>query len=305
MLLGATPEELGLSRPTCVTIGNFDGVHLGHQKLINLGLETAAAKSLEFVLLTFWPHPRQAMGFSHLPLTSREEKLAIMEKLGVGCVLEVPFTREFASLSADDFIHNQLLPLHPRHIVVGHDFTFGKNRRGNIDILNHYGSKYDYEASRIKAVKVDGSPVSSTRARNCLLQGDVRLATRILGRPYSLAGVVQHGFGRGTGLGFPTANLLPQNNLVPAEGVYATFAFVDGQKFAAITNIGLNPTYNGEQTTIETFLLDTNINLYDKFLRIEFMARLRDEHKFSSPDELAAQIARDMGEARKILIDAP
>lgn len=303
MLLFSRVEDVRLPKDACITIGNFDGVHLGHQALIAAAQKVAREKDLDFLLMTFWPHPRLVLANNagHRPLTTRARRLELFGQLGVERAMELEFTPTLAQLSPEEFVKNYLAPLKMRQLVIGHDFSLGQGRAGNADLLRRLGEKYGFNVAQIPAMEIDGQPVSSTRLRKCLEHGNVGEAARLLGRNYSICGHVGHGFGRGSGLGFPTANLEDQKTLVPGDGVYATFARCAGQVFRAVTNIGKNPTFEAKNRSIESFLLNTELNLYGKNLELEFVARLRGEKRFASPRELSAQIARDAEAAQNML----
>ncbi|MBD5641173.1 MAG: adenylyltransferase/cytidyltransferase family protein, partial [Desulfovibrio sp.] len=198
-----------MAKQACVTIGNFDGVHLGHQSLLNLAARIAAEKNLDFEIVTFWPHPREVLRgkASHQPLYGRMERLGLLKQAGAAAVRELPFTMELAACSAPRFVAEFLLPLGLRELVIGHDFTLGRNREGNASLLQEIGARHGFGVTRAPAFEVDGAPVSSTRLRKCLAAGDVECAKRLLGRKYAIFGKIEHGDGRGAGLGFPTANL--------------------------------------------------------------------------------------------------
>lgn len=281
---------------SCVTIGNFDGVHLGHQALIKKARDIAADKNLNFALMTFWPHPRLIVPghAGHLYLTGQEERLRLLKALGVPKVLEIPFTADLAAMSARDFIKEFLLPLNPRSLVIGHDFTLGHNREGNVQSLNSLGKEYGFEIEQLPPLLHDGLPVSSTRLRKLIEEGDVTAAALLLGRPYALEGTVIHGFGRGATLGFPTANMEVGKRLLPGMGVYAAIAQIDGKTCPAVVSIGRNPTFNGGEISVESFLLDCTENLYGKNLRLEFIQRLRGQCKFPNAEALVARIQLDV-----------
>lgn len=291
-----------LRKPTCLTIGNFDGVHLGHQSLLGLAAKIASEKNLDFQIVTFWPHPREVLRGKacHLPLASRAERIRLLKAAGASVVREIPFTPVLASLTAEQFVEDYLLPLGIRELAIGHDFTLGRQREGDAPLLEKIGSKFGFGVTQAAAFEVDGAPVSSTRLRECLSRGDVNSASKMLGRKYALAGKIAHGAGRGAGLGFPTANLGPVCELVPANGVYATHASIGGKKYRAVTNIGCNPTFGGTARTIESFLLACNGDLYGSDLRLEFVERLRGEQKFDSPASLARQIQLDIARAESL-----
>lgn len=286
-----------------VTIGNFDGVHKGHQALILRTLEVCRQQALECVVLTFWPHPRLLLTpeRGHLPLTTRQERLELLAGLGVRRVLELPFTRELAALTPEDFVRRCLLPLKLRELVVGYDFSLGRDRSGHADVLRALGARWGFGVEQVPPVIVDDAVVSSTRLRDLIRRGDVWEAARLLGRFYGFSGPVVHGEGRGSGLGFPTANLQPPAALLPAEGVYAARLRVDGRDYQAVTNVGRKPTFGGRELCIESFLLDASENLYGQNVRLEFVTRLRGERRFASAQDLTRQIARDVEETRSVL----
>ncbi len=293
------------SGEACVTIGNFDGVHLGHQALIKAGMAIAHRQNLDFIILTFAPHPRSVLGEKpHIPLTTRSCRRQMLEKCGARHIIEMSFSRALSALSPEEFVERHLLPMNLGHLVIGYDFSLGHNREGSIDKLRHLAAIHNFEVSRIPPFELAGAPVSSTRLRQCIMAGDVDQAARLLGRYYAVCGTVVHGHARGREIGFPTANLRPDGTLLPANGVYATWAIVDGKKYSAMTNIGNNPTFDGKNLTIETFLLSENPQLYGRKMCIEFVQRLRAEKKFVSPAELVAQIKRDVEQGRNLLREA-
>ncbi len=290
-------------RKTCVTIGNFDGAHLGHQFLIRLAAARAHAGSLDLTAVTFWPHPREIIKGpgTHMPLTSRARRMAYLRDLGIDRIVEITFTPELAALDPDAFVKKHLLPLNMAELVIGHDFALGRGKAGNAQMLGELARKYGFALSQAAQFKLDGQPVSSTIIRHHLKSGNVEEATRLLGRLHTVCGKVTHGYGRGGKIGFPTANLAAPDALVPGHGVYASFAVCQGRSYEAVTNIGCNPTFGNSEQTIETFLLDTDANLYGKEICLQFAAFLRSERKFASPAELAAQIETDVAASRAIL----
>lgn len=209
-------------RATAVTIGNFDGVHQGHQVLIRRALTYSQQFGLDCVVITFWPHPRVLFGKPHQPLTSRAARLRLLQGLGDLRVLELPFTRELAALSPEEFVRQHLLPLRLKHLVIGHDFTLGRGRSGQPEVLRALGAKYGFDVDQLPPVEVGGHVVSSTCLRELIGKGDVATAASLLGHAYGCEGLVVHGEGRGTGLGFPTANIAIPDTMLPAPGVYAT-----------------------------------------------------------------------------------
>lgn len=291
--------------PACLTIGNFDGVHRGHQALISLARETAASENLDFILLTFWPHPREVLknGAVHKPLLSHFEKQRLLRLAGAESIIELPFTPALAAKSAEEFIAEDLAPLDIAKLVIGHDFSLGHAREGNATKLTELGRKFGFEVTQAPPFCVDGIPVSSTRLRTAIQAGDVGAAAALLGRYHFINGKVVHGYGRGGKIGFPTANLADPDALLPGNGVYATIAKLGDRAFKAVTNIGFNPTFASASLSIETFFLDTNQDLYGRDLRLEFVELLRHERKFTSASELTCQIALDTERARSILSD--
>lgn len=291
------------SEAACVTIGNFDGVHLGHQSLISLTLSLAAKKGLSSALITFWPHPREILKGKefHRPLTSRKDKLALLEQTGISRITEIPFTQDFARKSAEEFVSEYLLPAGVKTLVIGHDFSLGRGREGRAEKLIELGREYGFEIAQAPAFSIGGQPVSSTRLRERVMAGHVAEAAKMLGRFHSVSGKVVHGFGRGGDLGFPTANLGGFDTLLPANGVYATIATSNGEKFQSVTNIGYNPTFGNASLSVESFLLNCDRKLYGRELRLEFVDRLRGERKFASTWELVEQIGQDADKAKRIL----
>ncbi|MEG2173314.1 MAG: bifunctional riboflavin kinase/FAD synthetase [Desulfovibrionaceae bacterium] len=291
---------------TCVTIGNFDGVHMGHRALIQRTCQKAVHNALPCTVLTFWPHPLRVLAGSHAPplLTSRHQRARLLEQLGVQVCLEMPFDRPLAALSPEDFVRQVLVPLNTRHLIVGYDFSLGKGRMGTADVLEHLGQRYGFAVEQLSPVILQDAVVSSTRIRDLIRQGEVWEARTLLGRFHSINGTVIHGHGRGEGLGFPTANLPATEVLLPRQGVYATWVSVQGVPHAAVTNVGINPTFDGNNISVESFLLDTNINLYEQDIKVSFALRLRDEIRFPNPAALCARIKQDVILARQALSQA-
>lgn len=292
-------------RESGLTIGNFDGVHRGHQALIGRTLEVCRGAGMRCCVLTFWPHPRAVLGSGQAPppLTDRTERRRRMLALGVDDVLELEFTPDLACTAPEDFVRQQLMPLNLRALVIGYDFSMGRGRSGHSDVLRQLGRRYGFGVEQLEPVMMDGDIISSSRIRRCVAEGRVADAARLLGCWHSCRGPVIHGEGRGTGLGFPTANLGLPDTLIPAPGVYATLARPeDGDRvWPAVTNIGRKPTFDGTSMTIETFLLDAHADLYGRTLRLDFVERLREERRFESVEALTRQISLDVSRARVIL----
>lgn len=302
-----TVAALGALDRAGVTIGNFDGVHLGHQTLIRRTLDISRQEGLTPVVMTFWPHPRQVLfpERGHMPLTSREDRLALLEGLGVPNVLELPFTRELAALEAAVFVREILLPMRLRRLIVGYDFSLGRNRGGQAPVLQEIGSLHGFSVEQLAPVMAGDAVVSSTALRSLIGRGNVAHAACLLGRYHGFSGEVVHGDGRGAGIGFPTANQRTPAVVLPAEGVYATRAHVRNRLRPSVTVVGRKPTFGENELGVETFLLEGGENLYGRVMRLEFVDRIRSEQQFSSVEELKRRIALDVEEARGILARAP
>lgn len=302
MILFSSPEDWDTLHPTCLTLGNFDGMHIGHQALLDYARNLALQNNLLLTPVTFIPHPTEVLSPGHSPnnLATRQEKLDLFGDLGITRLMEIPFTPRLAMLSAEEFVAQWLLPLKPACIVIGHDFRFGHGRNGTLATLQKIGASNNFSVIRLEAVLADGFPVSSSRIRQELLSGNIPEVSRLLGRYFALQGIVEHGFKRGRTIDFPTANISPGSRLLPPNGVYATLVAHEGQAYPAVTNIGENPTFNGTKITVESYLLDKKLNLYDKIIKVEFLEKLRSEVKFPSAELLKQQIARDIVHARKV-----
>lgn len=289
----------------CLTIGNFDGLHCGHQALIKRARQSALQKDLDFAVMTFWPHPRQVVAASglHSPLTTRERRMSLLESRGVPLVFELPFNSAIAAMPAETFVSQYLKPLGLAHLVVGHDFSMGHKRDGTVPILRELGKRHAFTLEQIPALEIAGLPVSSSRLRAAISSGDMDAARAMLGRNYAIYGTVVHGEARGRLLGFPTANLGNVSTLLPGHGIYATIAHTDHETLKAVTSIGTNPTFNGNETTVETFLLEGGKDLYGQKLGLEFVEKIRDQQKFPTPEALARQIGKDVEKAGRILTD--
>lgn len=292
-------------KPLCLTIGNFDGLHLGHQALIRHAQKLALEKDLDFAVMTFWPHPRTVVSSTcpHCSLTDRGERKRLLEAMSVPILFELPFDRPLAAMSAPDFVKQKLLPLKLSQLVIGHDFSMGHNREGTVSLLRELGSALDFSVESIPPVLQGDRPVSSSRLREAIAEGDVKSARDMLGRNFSISGKIVHGDARGRDLGFPTANLGEIHSLLPAYGIYACKAHVNGKILPAATSIGTNPTFNGKTATVETFLLEGGEDLYGQDMRLEFVSRIREQRKFASVGELVRQISQDVEKARVILSD--
>jgi riboflavin kinase/FMN adenylyltransferase len=285
-----------------VTVGNFDGVHLGHQNLMRDLVAHAARIGGTPIVLTFHPHPLQVLAPNNAPLQIQtlEQKLAIIESLGIPLVVVIPFTMELAQMSARDFAVGLWERLCFREIYVGPNFAFGHRRQGSINLLKEIGEEKGFVADKIHQVQFRGNRVSSTVIRQALIAGQVGFARRLLARPYALKGIIVHGSGIGTKLQIPTANLQTANELIPRRGVYVALFTVDGCRHRGVTNIGFRPTVaEASVLSIETHLFDFNQDIYGKEATLELLMRLRDERRFSGRAELIERIRRDKENARR------
>lgn len=310
MIIARNKKEILIdcSKGSCVTIGNFDGVHKGHQKLIQRTVHKAQSRGMNSVVVSFCPHPLHVLVGPHSPafITVRDQKIDFIEALGVDMLLLINFTRELANLPPEMFVETYLVDwINTKELVVGYDYTFGKGRQGNFKMLQQLGQQHGFGVERLDPVMVDGAIVSSTRIRDMIRAGDVWNAKPLMGRFYVVRGQVIHGKNRGGRLlGFPTANLKLQNEVHPATGVYAIWAQHQDMIIPGVANIGYNPTFGNDKLSIEAHLLDFSGNIYDQELRVHFVQRLRPEKKFSGIEELKARIQEDIALARNILAEA-
>ncbi len=291
-----------------VAVGNFDGVHLGHQAIFVAVREKAAAIDGTSVAITFEPHPVRVLNHREPPpvITLLDQKLELIEKQKIDAVVVIPFTHDFAAVTARAFVEDILVgKIGMKGIVIGRDYVFGKNRQGNVDYLKSAGLEFGFEVMVPHWVAMKKSlpeRVSSTRIREIIQQGDVAYAKNLLGRYYQLRGTVSEGRRRGgRQLGFPTANIQIDDELCPMQGVYAVTVEIEEGLFMGVANIGYSPTFDDHVFTVEVHILDFEGDLYGKPIRVNFIERIRDEKKFSGIDELAAQISRDIETGRNIL----
>lgn len=296
-------------RGAVVTIGNFDGVHLGHQYIFDKVLHEARQEKCRALVITFEPHPKMVLHPERKPfylITSLEEKVARIAETGIDGLLLIPFSPEFSHTTAREFVHSILGDkLRIKKIYIGHDYTFGRNREGNETLLASFGKQLGFEVEVISALKVGDTVISSTLTRNAILEGRVKEAAAYLGRPYNLGGVVIVGHRRGKDLGFPTANLRPDKALAPAGGIYAVRVLFEGKTHQGVLNIGFNPTFADNALSIEAHIFDFDEDIYGKRLDILFIDRIRNEMKFDGPARLVEQIRRDVETARNILNRTP
>jgi len=294
-------DNAGIHRPTVLTLGVFDGLHLGHQLIMQTVVERARAAGAVPTVITFDPHPRAVLHPESAPplLQTFDQKIEAFGVLGIEQTIVVRFTKDFSSIRAADFLSDVIVDrLHAKEVYLGKGFAFGHEREGNIDLLKRVGAELGFVAGEVPEVKLRGARVSSSKIRGLLAAGQVNLARRMLGRPYGVEGRVERGAERGHKLGFPTANLHPHNRVIPRNGVYVTGTLIDGQWRRSVTNVGLRPTFaDAVEPSVETFVLNWDGDLYGDVIRVRFLYRLRDERKFNSVDELKRQISRDVDRA--------
>lgn len=282
---------------TVVTIGNFDGIHKGHIKLIKEAVKEAKTKNYKSVVFTFENHPmRYFRADSIKHIITNEEKVKIFEDLGVDIVFMIPFDEYMTKISATDFVKTILHEkLKCKMVIVGHDFTFARNKEGNASLLESLGKNYNMKVKVIEPIKIKGRRVSSSYIRNLINDGNVSEIKNFLGRNYFLEGEVIHARKIGRTIGFPTANLKAEEKLIiPKNGIYAVKVYVKNKVYYGATNIGYNPTVNGKVLSIETNIIDFDEEIYGEIIRVEFLDRIRDEKKFNSLDELKSQLRKDV-----------
>ena len=298
--------QLSPKKETLLSIGVFDGVHLGHKHLFKQLTLKAEEQNLISVVVTFKQHPQELLAPpTKLPfLTSLEQKIRLIKNEGVKAVIPLSFTRELAQISAHQFVSLLKKHLRMRGLIIGPDFALGRNREGNINILHTLGQSMDFSVTVVSPATIKGEVISSTVTRNALARGDMKKVYDMLGRYFSLHGRVITGSSRGTELGFPTANLnIDPQQALPADGVYATWTYIDNQAHQSVTNIGRRPTFGSGERTVEVHIIDYHGDLYRQELKIDIIARLRGEKKFSTAEELKRQITEDIKQGRAILKD--
>ncbi len=294
--------------PSVVTIGTFDGVHIGHKKIIERLVETSQKNDLESIVLTFFPHPRMILQKdTNIKLINTiEERIQILEKTGLDNLIIHPFTMEFSRLSAGEYVEQMLVDkLHVRHVIIGYDHRFGRNRNSNITDLATYGMQNNFTVEEISKQDIEDVAVSSTKIRNALLDGDITKANMYLGYNFMLTGRVVKGKELGRKLEYPTANLHIEEayKIIPRKGVYIVRSLIDSKTYYGMMNIGTNPTVSGTKQTIETHFFDASFNLYDKKIQIEMLKRIRDEKKFESIEALKIAMQEDEDFSRNYIND--
>ncbi|NIS75388.1 MAG: bifunctional riboflavin kinase/FAD synthetase [Deltaproteobacteria bacterium] len=292
-----------ISDDVFVTIGIFDGVHLGHQKILKV-LKQMAGAGGETALVTFHPHPVKFFNPKgrFYEISTVEKKIELVKPFGINFFVIFPFGEDIANMDAEDFVRDILVRrFRLRGVVVGFDFFFGRDRLGDTKMLKRLGEAFGFATEVIEPVSFMGSIVSSTRIRELILSGKVKEATLFLGRPFDVCGKIIHGAGRGRGLGFPTANIDFRSDLIPLPGVYAVMVGIGGSRYMGLTNVGFNPTFGEKTLRVEVYILDFSEDIYGEEISLYFIDRIRDERKFASVEDLVAQMKRDVKRGRKIL----
>jgi riboflavin kinase/FMN adenylyltransferase len=301
-----SPEEwsarFGAGTRSVLSVGNFDGLHLGHQKILRMVVARARGTALTAAAITFDPHPMKLLQPERAPLMieTLSQRLAGIERIGLDAVLVLRFDRALSFLAPEDFLQRILMErMHVAAILVGANFRFGHCGAGDVRLLAQFGKEHGFDVETISPVEVEGIVVSSTAVRNAIAEGRVGEAVPLLGHPFLLAGEIRPGAGRGRTILFPTLNMVPEQELLPKLGVYATEAVVRGNVFQSVTNVGTRPTFDGQGVTVESHLFGFDEQISGEAMEVRFHTRLRDERKFSGAEELRGQIARDILAARE------
>ncbi|MCH1960810.1 MULTISPECIES: bifunctional riboflavin kinase/FAD synthetase [Romboutsia] len=285
-----------------VTIGNFDGLHKGHQVLVKKAVEYGFKNNIKSVVFTFDNHPANYFIKNSIKnIISNKEKEQRIKDMGIDLIISIPFDEYMTKISPREFVKDILIDkLGVKKIIVGYDFTFAKNKEGNVNLLKELCSEYNFELEIVNPIKIDNIRVSSTYIRNLIKDGQVSKVKKYLGHNYEIKGEVIHAKKLGRTIGFPTANIQGDKNMIiPKNGIYATKVYIDGNTYYGATNIGFNPTVNGDKLSIETNILDFNEDIYGKIIKVEFLERIRDERKFSSLEELKQQLKKDTNYVRE------
>lgn len=295
-------ESFTSKTPTVLTIGTFDGIHIGHKKILERVINTAKIQNLESLVLTFFPHPRMVLqkDADIKLIHTIDERANILADSGLNNLIIQPFSKEFSRLSATEFVRDILVhKLNVKHIIVGYDHRFGRNRTANIDSLKEFGEIYDFTVEEISAQDIDAVAVSSTKIRKALVNGNLQTANSYLGAEFQLKGTVAKGKGIGKTINFPTANIsIPEDyKMIPKNGVYIAKAEIENISYTGMMNIGNNPTVNGKTRSIEIHLFNFNEDIYHKEITISIQKRIRDEQKFESIEALQSQLKKDKEEA--------
>ena len=295
-------KDIDIEFDTVVTIGNFDGVHKGHQVLIEKTATYAKARGIKSAVFTFLNHPINYFVPEKVKnIFDEKEKERLIEGFGIDYLIDIPFDKAMTQISAEQFVVKILKDkIHAKKIVVGHDFTFARNKEGNVKVLKELGHEYGIEVEIVQPIKINGIRVSSTFIRELISEGRIDEIPQYLGTPYVIEGEIIHGKANGRKMGYPTANISLKDQIIkPKNGIYASRVIIDGKKYFGATNVGMNPTVNGKYLSIETNILDFDEDIYGKRVRIEFLEKIRDEKKFESLDELKKQLDLDTGFVRQ------
>jgi len=288
--------------PTAMTIGNFDGVHLGHQQILRRVVERAEKSNWMSAVLTFFPHPARVLRPQQAPplLATLDQRLAAFGAAKIDAALVLNFDRALAQVTAEDFVQRYLVEtMRAKAVLVGETFRFGHRQAGDVNLLRELGNRWGFEVDVVPPVTMEGVAVSSTAVREAVRDGRMEDARKLLGRPYALAGQIRPGTGQGRKLVVPTLNLASDQELLPKMGVYAAEVALDGKVYRAATNVGVRPTFDGARTTVESHLLDFNESRISGPVEVRFLTRLRDEKKFSGPEALREQVLKDIERARE------
>ncbi|MDT0605852.1 bifunctional riboflavin kinase/FAD synthetase [Croceitalea rosinachiae] len=294
------------SKPTIITIGTFDGVHIGHSKILERLINSAKKSNLQSAVLTFFPHPRMVLQKDSdiKLLNSLDEKQQVLDSMGLDYLIVHPFTKAFSRLSALEFVRDVLVnQLNVKKVIIGYDHRFGRNRNANINDLISYGNTFDFDVEEIPVQEIDEVSVSSTKIRKALLDGNIEAANAYLGYEFMLTGTIKKGKGLGREIGFPTANLSIKETykLIPKNGVYIVKSSFDHKTIYGMMNIGFNPTVSGTEKSIEIHFFDLNENLYHKEVQVNLLKKIRDEHKFESLEHLREQLEKDKATSLQLI----
>ena len=290
------PSRIERDKPSVVALGNFDGVHRGHQKLFKLAKEESQRLNIETIVFSFYPHPTWVVGGKKKSLImSQEEKRNIIESIGIDVLIEYPFTKDFANMPPEEFFVNILVnKLHTKVLVVGSNYYFGKGKQGGVELLKELGERYNVKVVIVDAVLEGDEIISSSRIRKLISSGNIEMANKLAGHPYSVSGTIVKGNQLGRKLGFPTINIMTEEyRAYPPNGVYATKVYIDKKQYLGITNIGYAPTVDVEVKRIETYIYDFNEDVYGKHAKVEFYKFIRPERKFNSIDELKSEVDKN------------
>jgi len=287
-----------------ITLGNFDGIHLGHQELVRMVIRRAREINGQSMVVTFRPHPLKVLAPEKCPplISIYEEKIQLFEKLGIDVLVKIPFSLLFAEMTPRDFVKDILCDvLGAKDIFVGYNYRFGKGREGTTQTLKQMGREYGFNVHEVEQISLNGEVISSSKIRQFLKDGEVEHAARLLGRPYAITGIVIKGDSRGKTLGFPTANIASKHIIIPSNGVYTVRILVRDNYYHGIANIGIRPTFNKEAQTLEVYIFDFNEDIYGEEATVTFFHRIRDERRFPDSAALVRQIQKDIAEARYLL----